>query len=155
MEDILASIRRILDDDGGAKPPSEGAATADAIVPGEDVFELDQSMMIEESAPVSFEPLATGVEPVVRPDTPHADAANGTDALLAPATAAAASASLGALARAMGQRQTQVYREGPTLEDLVREEMRPLVKAWLDEHLAGIVERMVRQEIERVTRSGY
>jgi len=39
-----------------------------------------------------------------------------------------------------------------TLDDLVRELLRPLLKAWLDEHLPGMVERMVRAEIERVSR---
>ena len=71
--------------------------------------------------------------------------------LVAPATAAAASASMGALVRVLGQRHTQVYRGGPTLEDMVRDEIRPLVKNWLDENLAPMVERLVRAEIERVT----
>jgi cell pole-organizing protein PopZ len=39
---------------------------------------------------------------------------------------------------------------GPTLEDMVREEIRPLLKAWLDENLPPVVERLVRAEIERV-----
>jgi cell pole-organizing protein PopZ len=39
-----------------------------------------------------------------------------------------------------------------SLEDLVRELLRPLLKAWLDENLPGMVERMVRSEIERVSR---
>ena len=39
-----------------------------------------------------------------------------------------------------------------TLEDLVREMLRPLLKGWLDDNLPGMVERIVRQEIERVSR---
>ncbi len=39
-----------------------------------------------------------------------------------------------------------------TLDDLVREMHRPMIKAWLDDNLPTMVERMVRQEIERVTR---
>ncbi|MEI2388073.1 DUF2497 domain-containing protein [Breoghania sp. JC706] len=39
-----------------------------------------------------------------------------------------------------------------TLDDLVREMLRPMIKAWLDDNLPTMVERMVRQEIERVTR---
>jgi uncharacterized protein len=35
---------------------------------------------------------------------------------------------------------------------LVREMLRPLLKAWLDENLPGMVERLVRSEIERVAR---
>ena len=38
------------------------------------------------------------------------------------------------------------------LEDLVREMLRPMLKAWLDDNLPGMVERMVRAEIERVSR---
>ena len=36
------------------------------------------------------------------------------------------------------------------VEDLVREEIRPLLKSWLDQHLPPIVERLVQAEIERV-----
>jgi uncharacterized protein len=47
--------------------------------------------------------------------------------------------------------QTMLGR-GRTLEDLVQEMMRPMLKEWLDENLPGLVERMVRAEIERVSR---
>lgn len=40
----------------------------------------------------------------------------------------------------------------PTLEDLAKELMRPVIKEWLDANLSSIVERMVQAEIERVTR---
>lgn len=39
-----------------------------------------------------------------------------------------------------------------TLEDLVREMLRPMLKSWLDNNLPGMVERIVRAEIERVSR---
>jgi hypothetical protein len=39
---------------------------------------------------------------------------------------------------------------GPTIEDIVREELRALLKAWLDANLPPMVERLVRAEIERV-----
>jgi hypothetical protein len=58
---------------------------------------------------------------------------------------------LGPLMRSVGQdRPTSVSRGGVTLEDIVREEIRPVLKAWLDAHLPGLVERIVRAEIERV-----
>ena len=50
------------------------------------------------------------------------------------------------------ERSTRVHSSGPTLEDLVREEMRPLLKHWLDTHLPEMVERLVHAEIERVVR---
>ena len=39
-----------------------------------------------------------------------------------------------------------------TDEDLVKEMLRPMLKSWLDENLPPMVERLVRQEIERVSR---
>jgi cell pole-organizing protein PopZ len=45
-----------------------------------------------------------------------------------------------------------VKKHEPTLEDVVRETLRPMLKSWLDENLPGVVGRMVRAEIERVTR---
>ena len=175
MEDILASIRRILNDgEAEAAPASDtaGPTPNDAVLPKpagaslpepdgvllskpDGVFLLDQTMLIEEPAAMSEpeqEPLHVEAP---APDFSHLDAGEPpAEPLLAASTAAAASASLGALVRVVGQRSTQVYRGGPTLEDMVRDEIRPLVKAWLDENLAPMVERLVRTEIERVTRNG-
>ena len=53
--------------------------------------------------------------------------------------------------RTLAEHQSlSVYRGGPTLEDIVRDEMRPILKTWLDENLPPMVERLVRSEIERV-----
>ena len=72
-------------------------------------------------------------------------------ALVAPEAAAAAASSVGALMRTLAsERNAAVHRGGPTIEDLVREEIRPLLKQWLDAHLPPLVERLVRAEIERV-----
>jgi cell pole-organizing protein PopZ len=45
-----------------------------------------------------------------------------------------------------------VRKHEPTLEDVVRETLRPMLKSWLDENLTRVVEQMVQVEIERVTR---
>ena len=45
-----------------------------------------------------------------------------------------------------------VKRHEPSLEDVVRETLRPILKSWLDENLPRVVEQMVEAEIERVTR---
>jgi cell pole-organizing protein PopZ len=45
-----------------------------------------------------------------------------------------------------------VKKHEPTLQDVVRETLRPMLKTWLDENLPRVVERMVETEIERVTR---
>ncbi len=73
-------------------------------------------------------------------------------ALVAPEAAAAAASSVGTLLRTLiaEREQLAVHRGGPTIEDLVREEMRPLLKEWLDVNLPPLVERLVRTEIERV-----
>jgi cell pole-organizing protein PopZ len=48
--------------------------------------------------------------------------------------------------------QTVLVQNARTLEDLVREMLRPMLKTWLDDNLPGMVERLVRAEIERVSR---
>jgi cell pole-organizing protein PopZ len=45
-----------------------------------------------------------------------------------------------------------VRKHEPTLEDVVRETLRPVLKSWLDENLPRVVEGMVQAEIERITR---
>jgi cell pole-organizing protein PopZ len=48
------------------------------------------------------------------------------------------------------ERAVSVSRGGITIEDIVREEIRPVLKAWFDTHLPTLVERIVRAEIGRV-----
>lgn len=66
--------------------------------------------------------------------------------LLSNTTSAAVDSAFNTLA------QTVLVQNARTLEDLVREMLRPMLKAWLDDNLPGMVERMVRTEIERVSR---
>ncbi|QRE74358.1 PopZ family protein [Methylobacterium aquaticum] len=47
---------------------------------------------------------------------------------------------------------TVLTRNARTLEDLVQDMLRPMLKAWLDDNLPVMVERLVRAEIERVAR---
>ncbi len=67
-------------------------------------------------------------------------------ALLSDATSAAVDSAFNALA------ETVLVQNGRTLEDLVREMLRPMLKSWLDDNLPNLVERLVRAEIERVSR---
>ena len=62
--------------------------------------------------------------------------------------------SLSALAAAVdGHRRAVDPSIGPkTIEDLVKEVMRPMIREWLDDNLPSLVERMVGREIERLTR---
>jgi hypothetical protein len=73
------------------------------------------------------------------------------EGLVSDAASNAAAGSIGALIRSISSdRQIAVGRVGLTLEDLVREELRPLLKSWLDTNLPTLVERIVRAEIQRV-----
>jgi uncharacterized protein len=47
--------------------------------------------------------------------------------------------------------QTVLVENGRTLQDLVREMLRPMLKSWLDENLPTLVERLVLAEIEQMT----
>ena len=149
MEDILASIRRILSEDETvtSAAPAEPATQ-------DDVLELDESMIVqEEPAPAEVEPPpAPEIAPVmVTPPPPPAPQAESAPGLMAPEAAAAAASSVGELVRSLTvERTMQVRGGGLTIEDIVREEIRPLLKAWLDQHLPPVVERLVRSEIERV-----
>lgn len=55
------------------------------------------------------------------------------------------------LARAiLSQRELQVGGSDVTLEGMVREMMRPLLKEWLDQNLPYLIERLVKKEIDRM-----
>jgi cell pole-organizing protein PopZ len=72
-------------------------------------------------------------------------ALGGSNPLLSEETTAAVDSAFNALA------QTVLVQNACTLEDLVREMLRPLLKSWLDDNLPSLVERLVRAEIERVS----
>jgi cell pole-organizing protein PopZ len=66
-------------------------------------------------------------------------------------TAKSTAASVTNLIRAVStDRGARTHSDGPTIADLVRLEIRPVLKAWLDDNLPPLVERLVRVEIERV-----
>ena len=83
---------------------------------------------------------------------PQADApAYGFDhsshrGIMSQATSAAVDSAFNQLA------QSVFTQNGRTVEDLVRDMLRPMLKTWLDDNLPGLVERLVRAEIERVSR---
>jgi uncharacterized protein len=92
----------------------------------------------EPMRPEPARPQAAALPPVLR--------AGGEDGLLSPHTTAAVDLAFNTLA------QTVLVQNSLTLEDLVREMLKPMLKAWLDDNLPGLVERLVRAEIERVSR---
>jgi cell pole-organizing protein PopZ len=180
MEEILASIRRILNEEEAPNEPARAAPEKPYQEPVEedDVLVLDQSMVVTEPEPVRpaaaldpsqptglnvmsdetshrAEQILAQVESEATPShpapVPESNPPAYGSSLVAPETAAATASSVDGLLRTLSaSRSTQVHRGGPTIEDLVREEVRPLLKDWLDTHLPPLVERLVRLEIERV-----
>jgi cell pole-organizing protein PopZ len=71
---------------------------------------------------------------------------SGDRSLLSPSASSAVDAAFNTLA------QTVLVQNARTLEDLVREMLRPMLKSWLDDNLPNLVERIVKAEIERVSR---
>jgi cell pole-organizing protein PopZ len=108
-------------------PPAAGFQTIDA--QSDLVFE-DRPL---EPEPVPPPPMAPRNEPPSEP-------------LISATTTAAVDSAFNTLAH------TVLVQNARTLEDLVREMLRPLLKAWLDDNLPRMVERLVRAEIERVSR---
>ena len=147
MRDILASIRRILSEDEVATPVSSTIpprmTPAAEPAPKDDILDLDAGLMVNAPHPPPPEPAG----PVTQ--TPPSEAAPG---MIAPEAAQAAATSMTQLMRGIAQnRMAGVSRDGPTLEDLVRDELRPMLKEWLDNHLPPMVERLVRAELERLS----
>ena len=138
MDDVLASIRRILHE-------GEERATPLPTASGEDVLVLDQSMMVAAPASPALPAPIPAPEPTARNPAP-----TEPTPLVAPSVAAAAAGPLSALRQTVLSRGVRLHASGPTLEDMVRDELRPLLKSWLDAELPALVERVVRQEIERV-----
>lgn len=195
MDTILASIRRILNEDEVA--PAEAvqdkrdpAPAPPGTPPGgqdpgkqdkDDVLVLGKAMMV---SPEKFEPAAPK-PPIAVPAIPHPPSApapvmvvaplpvvqaepeavrrdqDALEGLIAARTRAATTQSFDALHEAMRREQAPpsapaspnlLRSGGPTLEDLVRDELRGLISSWLDEHLPRLVETLVRSEIEKLTR---
>jgi len=125
MEEILASIKRVIAEDGRA------ATTAVTAVPR-------AARRLPRAAP------AAGDEDVLELDDPVSDGA----ALLSDD---AASASRERLASLSALRQRGEAADQGALEAVVREMLRPMLKEWLDQRLPEIVEDIVSREVARIT----
>ncbi len=154
-------------DDIDAMLASLDAATSEpevrAAPPADDVFELTDEMVVaEEPEPafrrvdpaddIEFAEAAAGTQPP-RFDPPTYDSMPREQATAAPPmmshnTASAVESAFHSLAN------TVLSNNARTLEDLVKEMLRPMLKTWLDDNLPGLVERIVKAEIERVSRGG-
>jgi cell pole-organizing protein PopZ len=116
----------------------EMAAPAAAPAPALRTIDGENDLVLEEGAADPPPPSA----PAREPRRAEADERG----LVSPATSAAVDSAFNTLA------QTVPVQSSRTLEDLVREMLRPMLKTWLDDNLPGLVERLVRAEIERVSR---
>jgi cell pole-organizing protein PopZ len=167
MEEILASIRRIISEDDA--PPAEAEAVAPEpeavhVEPEaepepepepaqEDVLELTQRVE-PPAASVGDLDVYTKAEPEPepvpqpKPDVIAVAAGDDDEELVGESTAFAAASAFGNLTASI-----PMPAPGRTLEDLARELLRPLLKAWLDENLPRIVESKVAEEVDRISRT--
>lgn len=167
MEEILASIRRIISEDDA---PAETAAPAlEAVTePEPEPFvapvlddEIDDGVLeLTEpyEAPAAEVLGDLDIGPVAEPaPEPVYDAPSFDDALVgeaASAASASAFAGLAAVGRPGGYAPSDLpFDSGNTVEDMVRAMLRPMMKSWLDANLPAIVEREVRKEVERIART--
>ena len=164
MEEILASIRRIIAEDNEA-PAEAGEKKPEAAAnqPVDDILELTE--VVENDPPAqAAAPLAVipdEPEPEPEPAPHHRESlgpmAEDEERLISATSAAVSVAALSQLVnRGAGDRSGELPlgAVNRTLEDVVRELLRPLLKNWLDANLPGLVEDIVRAEVERVAQGG-
>lgn len=183
MEEILASIRRIISeedkpaDSGGdvldLQPPPAPVVEAKAPAPKPvtpepipAVFEepeeftpppraLEDDLMVMEDEPSFAEPepapvVAAAPPPVAPQPAPAAPKAEWRPIEQQTLTSEpVASQAAGALSKLMG---SMLVSSGATLDDVVRELLKPMLKQWLDANLPQIVEAEVAKEIDRIRR---
>ncbi|MGY2049494.1 PopZ family protein [Methylobacterium sp. JK268] len=178
MEEILASIRRIIADDQKEAEAASGPAARPTPVPDDDPDPAEDAASILDLAevaeplrkppleeepeidfkddPIDFDaieieppppPRAAATAPQAEaPPAPPAAPPQAAERLISRDTDASVSQAFNLLAH------TVLTNNARTLEDLVQDMLRPMLKSWLDDNLPSLVERLVRAEIERVAR---
>jgi uncharacterized protein len=164
-EDVL-ELTDEVQDDGTVVNLNTGEAVEDEETPEEFVESLeaeDEEIELEmvdadEEVPVFEEPATEEAEPepevVAEAEPEDILVDEAASRLVSDNPAMTSVTSLSALAAAVDTHRRAVDPSiGPrTIEDLVKEVMRPMIKEWLDANLPSLVERMVGREIERLTR---
>jgi cell pole-organizing protein PopZ len=124
--------------------------------PEPDVFELTDEMALPDPPPPPPAASFSKIEPA--DDIEFSESRNRQPAhepsydsppqqpILSRTTVSAVESAFNSLAN------TVLSNNARTLEDLVKEMLRPMLKSWLDDNLPGLVERIVKAEIERVSR---
>lgn len=184
MEEILASIRRIIAEDGDGGAAEEKPGRGEEVLELTEVVEEDGSVVSLSAGPKKaiIEPPAPAAPPPAPPPAPKRVAPEPAFAVeqaspLPPrpeppkpeprpmaadgglVSSAAAAASVSALAQlaAVPQPRDQLGGmplgdPGRTLEQLIRDLLTPMLKQWLDNNLPSLVERLVQEEIQRMSR---
>ncbi len=166
MEEILASIRKIIsEDETEAQASAEGEQVA--VAPeqaSKDVLELTERVEEELAAPAE-PPAGEGaeVDAILTSVTGHEDkgrtdintAGDKTGGIASSETESAVTSALSDFAGALMEQNKE--QQGPvggnqTLDSLVRAALEPYLKSWLDEHLETLVERVVKEEVKRMAR---
>ncbi|NJB97318.1 MULTISPECIES: DUF2497 domain-containing protein [Sphingomonas] len=142
MEEILASIKRIIaDDEPGAfargRPLRAVPEAAVEDAPEEALAEPPHEDVLELHEPIAEAP-ALEPQPAVAP----------VDPILSDRVAEASREKLEALSRLIVKPQVP---GSDTLEGLVREMLKPMLRDWLDQNLPQLVEQIVAREIARIT----
>jgi len=142
MEDILSSIKRIIAEDvetGGAsrvrRRPTPQSIPVEA-AEDDDVLELSEAMPESDTPPVAA--------PVAATPTPAAPG----EKIISDETAETSRARLASLSRLVIKPEVA---GSDTLEGLIREMLKPMLRDWLDANLPELVETMVAKEIARIT----
>jgi hypothetical protein len=167
MEEILASIRSIIAEEREpGKPPAPKPPPTRPVAPAagpQIVYSKDnpapQRTTAEDAefADAAPAPEANAPKVVVwrqaepEPEPAKLESSDGAapgdeEPLLSPEAGLAVTSAFDSLAANLAARNAELA------DGMVRELLRPMLKAWLDENLPGIVERLVRAEIERVAR---
>jgi cell pole-organizing protein PopZ len=170
MEDILSSIKRIIAEEGDAaaanrpRRPARAAAPTYAPVDDDEILELNQPAPDEpaqpeprRAPPPPIQPEALRVdlrdvapEPAPQPTSRPA----APEPILSPTTAEATRGPLEALSRMVVKPEAAPAPAIPagetSLEGMVREMIRPMLRDWLDANLPHMVEEMVQREISRI-----
>lgn len=128
-----------------APAPAAAAPAAPVVEEAEDVFELTEQMAVPVAAAEGFQKVEPHDDLEITDSPPPASKAEEAPVLSA-TTAKAVESAFNSLAT------TVLSNNARTLEDLVKEMLRPMLKSWLDDNLPTLVERIVKAEIERVAR---
>jgi uncharacterized protein len=108
--------------------------------------EPDDDLEFSETVAASAPPRAPYRQPAFEPPPLYESPAAPPQQMLSRSTVSAVESAFNTLAN------TVLSNNARTLEDLVKEMLRPMLKSWLDDNLPGLVERIVKAEIERVSR---